>query len=157
MTQENERERLQAEEAARIEREQAAELAKQDEMAAAQRALDAVAEAKRAGAIEPELAEILGGLVASLAADGVIELASCATCGKHSAPAAPAIRPDTQPTMPLGQINERLGGLMVSADLLDRLGFPFTRDKASKLYHAEDFPRICAALAEHALKCKETG
>lgn len=66
-----------------------------------------------------------------------------------TAPAAPA------PTLPLGQLCERLDGILVSADLLARLGFPFTRDKAAKLYREDDFPAICAALAEHVLAVAE--
>lgn len=53
------------------------------------------------------------------------------------------------PSMRLGQISERLG-FDVRADFLARLGFaPAATDKSAKLYHAEDFPRICAALIRH--------
>jgi hypothetical protein len=59
---------------------------------------------------------------------------------------------DTVPTEPhlrLGQISQRLG-FDVTANFLASLGFaPAAQDKAAKLYRADDFPRICAALQRH--------
>ena len=53
------------------------------------------------------------------------------------------------PTLRLGQISERLL-FTVTADFLLHLGFaPAATDKAAKLYHEADFPRICAALQRH--------
>ena len=61
---------------------------------------------------------------------------------------APAERTGT-PTLKLGQIGERLG-FTLTADFLKSLGFePAATDRASKLYHAEDFGLICAALVRH--------
>lgn len=49
----------------------------------------------------------------------------------------------------LGQIGQRLG-FDVTANFLASLGFaPAAQDKAAKLYRADDFPRICAALMRH--------
>lgn len=54
------------------------------------------------------------------------------------------------PTLRLGQINERLAPLSLTADGLAALGFQHAAtDKAAKLYHEQDFPRICAALVRH--------
>lgn len=55
-----------------------------------------------------------------------------------------------QPTLKLGQINERLG-YVVTADLLGRLGFAAHSDRSSKLYREGDFMAICAALSAHTL------
>jgi predicted phage-related endonuclease len=55
-----------------------------------------------------------------------------------------------QPTLKLGQINERLG-YVVTADLLGRLGFVAHSDRAAMLYREGDFKAICAALSAHTL------
>ncbi|MBV6321963.1 hypothetical protein [Duganella violaceipulchra] len=56
----------------------------------------------------------------------------------------------TPPTLRLGQINERIAPLAISADGLLSLGFaPADTDRAAKLYHDADFPRICAAIQRH--------
>lgn len=58
----------------------------------------------------------------------------------------------SQPSLRLGQISERLG-FTVTADFVSSLGFaPAATDKAAKLYHEADFPRICAALQRHIAK-----
>lgn len=55
----------------------------------------------------------------------------------------------TPPTLRLGQIGERLG-ISLTADFLTSLGFaPVATDRAAKLYHEADFPRMCAALSRH--------
>lgn len=60
-----------------------------------------------------------------------------------SAPAGP-------PSLKLGQINERIAPLSISADGLRALGFePAAVDKSARLYHEQDFPRICAAMLRH--------
>ena len=91
------------------------------------------------------------------------ETASVAAAAKNAAPVpAPAPAPMAQPTMvprapaaeqptlKLGQINERLG-YVVTADLLGRLGFDAHSDRAAKLYREGDFRAICAALSAHTL------
>ena len=62
----------------------------------------------------------------------------------------PIGRDETPPTLRLGQINERLAPIGLSADGLVSLGFTHAGvNKAAKLYHERDFPRICDALARH--------
>lgn len=58
--------------------------------------------------------------------------------------------PTGAPTLRLGQINDRLAPIALSAEGLATLGFKHAAtDKAAKLYHEEVFPQICAALIEH--------
>lgn len=58
--------------------------------------------------------------------------------------------PTGTPTLRLGQINERLAPIALSAEGLATLGFKHAAtDKAAKLYQEEIFPQICAALIEH--------
>lgn len=63
---------------------------------------------------------------------------------------APRLLPENSlPTLRLGQINERLAPINLTADGLASLGFPHAAtDKAAKLYHEQDFQRICAALVQ---------
>ena len=57
--------------------------------------------------------------------------------------------PLSPPTLRLGQISERLG-FTLTADFMRQLGFePAATDKAAKLYHENEFPRICAVLVRH--------
>lgn len=64
--------------------------------------------------------------------------------------AAPSPAPTSAPTLRLGQINERLAPIAITADGLTRLGFaPAATDKSAKLYHESDFPAMCAALIRH--------
>jgi len=57
--------------------------------------------------------------------------------------------PLSPPTLRLGQICERLG-FNLTADFMRQLGFePAATEKAAKLYHENDFPRMCAALVRH--------
>jgi predicted phage-related endonuclease len=61
---------------------------------------------------------------------------------------APA--PESNATIRLGQINERLAPIQLSADGLASLGFtPVATEKSVKLYRESDFDRICAALVQH--------
>ncbi len=54
------------------------------------------------------------------------------------------------PTLRLGQINERLAPITLTAEGLSTLGFKHAAtDKAAKLYHESDFELICAALTRH--------
>lgn len=58
--------------------------------------------------------------------------------------------PKASPTLRLGQINERIAPLSISAEGLRTLGFEAAgRDKAAVLYHESDFPSMCAALIRH--------
>ncbi|MBR8182153.1 YqaJ viral recombinase family protein [Burkholderia ambifaria] len=58
--------------------------------------------------------------------------------------------PTSAPTLRLGQINERLAPIALTAEGLATLGFKHVAtDKAAKLYHESDFEAICAALMNH--------
>jgi predicted phage-related endonuclease len=62
----------------------------------------------------------------------------------------PIAAPDALPTLKLGQINERIAPLAITVDGLRALGFePAATDRASKLYHEAEFPRMCAAMMRH--------
>lgn len=68
--------------------------------------------------------------------------ASQATVGQQPAPAKVA------PPIKLGQINEWLAPLSITADGLASLGFnPVQAKGVAKLYAADDFPRICFVVA----------
>jgi len=54
----------------------------------------------------------------------------------------------------LGQINERLAPIAVTAAGLAELGFTHTMEKASKQYPESDFPKICEALIKHVSAVK---
>lgn len=59
------------------------------------------------------------------------------------------LKPESPPTLRLGQINDRLGFTM-TADFLRSIGFePAANDRRAMLYHEEDFQYICAALISH--------
>jgi predicted phage-related endonuclease len=63
---------------------------------------------------------------------------------------APRVAPTSAPTLRLGQINERLAPIALTAEGLATLGFKHAAtDKAAKLYHESDFEPICAALMRH--------
>jgi hypothetical protein len=63
--------------------------------------------------------------------------------------------PKGPPQLTLGTIQDRLG-FNIHADFLTRLGFPCVLVRNSKLYHSEDFGRLCAKLAEHVLAVGES-
>jgi predicted phage-related endonuclease len=69
---------------------------------------------------------------------------------------APAAATKGEPTLRLGIINERLAPVSISGDGLAKLGFPYVKkDRASLLYHEQDWPAIKQAIAQHALACDE--
>ncbi|PWC10507.1 YqaJ viral recombinase family protein [Brenneria corticis] len=69
---------------------------------------------------------------------------------KKAARNVPQPEPNAAPTLRLGQINDRLAPITLTADGLARLGITHAAtDKAAKLYHESDFSRICAALLRH--------
>lgn len=64
--------------------------------------------------------------------------------------AARAPTQDDEAMIRLGQINERLAPITLTADGLAQLGFGHVMtDKSAKLYRESDFQRICAALIRH--------
>lgn len=63
---------------------------------------------------------------------------------------SPRTTNDGPPTLRLGQINERLTPITLTADGLAALGFKHSAtDKNARLYHEAQFPEICAALIRH--------
>lgn len=64
--------------------------------------------------------------------------------------ASTLVTPTSAPTLRLGQINERLAPIALTAEGLATLGFKHAAtDKAAKLYHEGDFELICTALTRH--------
>ena len=98
--------------------------------------LQKLPEAVKAGAIEPDRAERMGGLVASLAASSVISTAKAAA----NEPA----------TLKLGTICERLGFTVNAAFLADVLHIR-AADSAGRavLYRESQWPVICQQLQSH--------
>lgn len=64
------------------------------------------------------------------------------------------LMPIGEPTLKLGTIQERLGGLPITAANLADLGFVAIQKGASKLYHDESFPAMCDAVSMAAQKAK---
>lgn len=59
------------------------------------------------------------------------------------------------PTLRLGQINERLAPIQLTADGLRTLGFePAGRERAAMLYHEQDFDAICLAVGKHVYEVR---
>jgi putative phage-type endonuclease len=100
--------------------------------------------------LEAKAASAMLATAASAMADAVVTgtgVLQVSAEGVKHIPAAEVIA--TAPSLRLGQISERLGFTM-TADFVLSLGFaPAATDKAAKLYHESDFPRICAALQRH--------
>ena len=167
-----ERERIRAEEAAKLQREareaearrerEQQEAMRQKLLEAEREAQAGIAEAREADALPAPLLDALSSLtkdvkddaVAGLDAQQVIGTAQrAAAAGPAVVPlrtAAPAERTGT-PTLKLGTINERLGGVLtISADGLRSLGFEIVaRERGACLYHEADFPLMLAALVRH--------
>ena len=66
----------------------------------------------------------------------------------------PAAKPETPPTLTLGEISTRLGFAVTSA-FLATLDFEATTVKAAKLFHEDDFAAICEALINHIAEVQE--
>ncbi|KAF1046372.1 MAG: hypothetical protein GAK35_01057 [Herbaspirillum frisingense] len=68
---------------------------------------------------------------------------------KAAETAAPAAAPAGPPSLRLGEIQERLTPISITADGLATIGFrPADIIKSAKMYHEHDFPAICAALTQ---------
>lgn len=77
-----------------------------------------------------------------------------ASAGYQAAMFAPKERTGP-PTLRIGTIKERLGHMTVTAEDLRALGFePAGRERAAPLYHEDDFPAICDAIAKQAMAAK---
>jgi hypothetical protein len=134
---EAEREKIRKEEAERLEREQ-----KEREAAAARKQED---EARQLQQEQQNLREV--GVEPSAPAPAPV--AAPSTVVPMQRPVATSA-PAANPTLRLGQINERLHPLQIDAAGLASLGFPHSAtEKAAKLYHEHQFPAICAALLSH--------
>ena len=152
----------QAKEAARVEADRA-------RIAAEERAKAEAAERIRADAeIAAATAQARAQAQAQAQADAAARRASDEAIAKAKseqvfAPVAPVVIAQTatevapyqvdvllgQPTLKLGHIADRLG-FSLTADFLRHLGFePAATDKAARLYHENDFPRMCAVLVRH--------
>lgn len=124
--------------------------AQMDQQAAADRAAQAV-QPTRESALAAAHQSIAQEKAAALADQGQLtDLANAQADYLFSAcAAASAVNTSTPPALRLGQIGERLG-ITITADFLTSLGFaPAATDRAAKLYHESDFPRMCAALSRH--------
>lgn len=155
--QEAERERIRKEEADRADREEREKLAAEERAAQV-----AITQAAKAETLHPAVAADLGGLVreqhaeavATLDAQQVIGAAQRMAAAPAAAPAAPTERTGP-PTLNIGTIKERLAHMTVTAENLRALGFaPSGRERSAPLYHDEDFPAICEAIAAQALAAK---
>lgn len=137
---EAERERIRAEEAARADRE----------------ARVAIAQAAKAETLRP--AEVATycceqGEQQGLVGKGCDDCAE-ASAGYQAAMFAPKERTGP-PTLRIGTIKERLQHMSLTAEDLRALGFePAGRERAAPLYHEDDFPAICEAIAAQALAAK---
>ena len=182
--QEAERERIRAEEAARADREARAKLAAEQRAAQAEIAqaaqtgmLAAPVAADLGTLVQEKHAEAVAGLdaqqvigTAQRAAaaasyccekgeqQGLVDKAcdDCAevSAGYQAAMFAPKVR-NGVPTLRIGTIKERLQHMSVTAEDLRALGFePAGRERAAPLYHDDDFPAICEAIAAQALAAK---
>jgi len=154
---EADRERIRKEEADRADREAREKLAADERAAQA-----AITQAAKAETLHPAVATDLGTLVCERHAEAVAGLDAQQVIGtaQRAAAAGPAVVPlpaatpadrAGTPTLKLGSINERLGGVLtISADGLRALGFEVAaRERGACLYHEADFPLILAALVRH--------
>ena len=149
--QEAERERIRQEEAARADREARAKLAAEQRAAHADIAL-----AAQTGTLAAPVAADLGTLAQEKHAEAVAGLDAQQVIGtaQRAAAATPVARTSV-PTLRIGTIKERLQHMSVTAEDLRALGFePAGRERAAPLYHDDDFPAICEAIAAQALAAK---
>lgn len=146
-----ERERIRQEEAARADREARAKLAAEQRAAQAE-----IAQAAQTGMLAAPVAADLGTLAQEKHAEAVAGLDAQQVIGtaQRAAAATPVARTSV-PTLRIGTIKERLQHMSVTAEDLRALGFePAGRERAAPLYHDDDFPAICEAIAAQALEAK---
>ena len=140
---EAERERIRAEEAARADREARAKLAAEQQAVLIVEPKSTMAEECARPAENAANVPLIRGEV------GVVD----AGLRIVSTPAPPART--SVPTLRIGMIKERLQHMSVTAEDLRALGFePAGRERAAPLYHDDDFPAICEAIAAQALAAK---
>ena len=115
-----------------------------------QEAREAEAAARAAQVVEkaaaPAVAQVQAALSDAIDAGTGIVRVSAGTMERI----APSAARDTGATIKLGQINERLSPIQITAAGLAELGFqPVGKEKSAVLYREADFPRICVALINH--------
>ncbi|KQQ40419.1 endonuclease [Duganella sp. Leaf126] len=146
-----ERERVAAATKAQMEQQAAALAEQRASQAAADRAAQD-AQPTRESALAAAHASIARDQAAALAEQGRLSDLANSQAGTAEADlfsTGAAVNAQTPPALRLGQISERLG-ITLTADFLTALGFaPAATDRAAKLYHEADFPRMCAALTRH--------
>ena len=147
-------ERIRAEEQAKAERaaREQVEAERQAEVARQHAEDEREREAARSQAAEAERAIMLAEQ--KRAADRVIEtpvaVAPAAPQPALEAANTPAPAQATGPMLKLGEINDRLAPIGISADGLAQLGFtPDPAVKTAKLYRAADLPLIMDAMVKH--------
>jgi predicted phage-related endonuclease len=147
---EAERERIRQEEEAKLRREQEArEAAERRQREEAER--QAAAEQRRQEAERAEQARQAAEAAKPAQAPAPEPVAAPAVI-QQAPNVVPIARPaaDARPHVRLGQINERLAPISLTADGLASLGFhPVATEKAAKLYRAVDVDRIPGALIAH--------
>lgn len=115
------------------------------------------AQREEAERIERERAQqtpVAGAPAAQQPLDDAADNAGVATGSRNAPPCESVTRGNLPPVISsgarikLGDINEWIAPLSVTAVGLEQLGIkPVSTDRAAKLFAAEDFPRICEALA----------
>ncbi len=140
----------------RVTAEQQRQEAERERIRAEERAAQAaIAQAAQAGTLATPVAQDLGGLVQEKHAEAVASLDTQQVIGtaQRAASAVPLAR--GAPTLRIGTIKERLGHMTVTAEDLRALGFEAAgRERAAPLYHDDDFPAICEAIAKQAMAAK---
>lgn len=141
--QEAERERIRAAEAARADREARAKLEAEQQAVLIVEPKSTMAEECARPAENAANVPLIRGEV------GVVDAGL-----RIVSPPAPSARTGV-PTLRIGTIKERLQHMSVTAEDLRALGFePAGRERAAPLYHDDDFPAICEAIAAQALAAK---
>lgn len=149
---EAQRERIRAEEQVKAEKEAREKVAA--EQAEAQESADKLARAQAATAAPAaETAKPEPAAPAPELTHAQVVQQMPATVRQAMAP-KPAAKPETPPTLTLGEISTRLGFTVTSA-FLSSLGYEATTVRAAKLYHEEDFKPICEAIKTHISEVSE--
>lgn len=151
----DEAERLRAEQVAADAERARVNAAQAEEAKRLQEARDMIAKAEREAAerIEAERKKFAAERAAWLAEQGAARRPELAVDApkdevKPDEPAA-AQRPADEYTLKLGDINDLLAPISLTADGLKSLGFVAVAERGSKLYRPSDFKPICAALVKH--------
>jgi len=158
---EAERERIRREEAARLEREQAAAQARAEQEARQTEAKRIEAERDQQAALQTSLVEPAAPVLSDKAvadAKAGAHISRVADLGRQAVQMAEqvdmvkAAHAAEPATLKLGDICARLGITMTAAFVADTLGIkPSATDKRAVLFKESDYPRICRALAQHAM------